>query len=67
MIDVLLVIHSDRHAETLYVLGDCKLRHGGIVAVIDAAKGAGVCKSGHRDGLEAEVASVAAKWRYSRP
>jgi biopolymer transport protein ExbD len=49
MIDVLLVllvIYSDRHDKTLYVMGDGKLRYGDIVAGIDAAKGAGVAKVG---------------------
>ena len=39
-------IYSDRRDKTLYVMGDGKLRYGDIVAVIDAAKGAGVAKVG---------------------
>jgi biopolymer transport protein ExbD len=42
----LLEIYSDRRDKTLYVMGDGKLRYGDIVAVIDAAKGAGVAKVG---------------------
>ena len=39
-------IYSDRRDKTLYVMGDGRLRYGDIVAVIDAAKGAGVAKVG---------------------
>ena len=39
-------IYSDRRDKTLYVMGDGGLRYGDIVAVIDAAKGAGVAKVG---------------------
>ena len=39
-------IFSGRRDKTLYVMGDGRLRYGDIVAVIDAAKGAGVAKLG---------------------
>ena len=39
-------IYEDRRDKTLYVMGDGRLRYGDIVAVIDAAKGAGVAKVG---------------------
>ena len=39
-------IYRDRHDKTLYVSGASSLRYGDIVAVIDAAKGAGVEKVG---------------------
>ena len=39
-------IFQDRHDKTLYVLGAGTLRYGDIVAVIDAAKGAGVTRVG---------------------
>jgi biopolymer transport protein ExbD len=39
-------IYSDRRDKTLYVMGDARLRYGDIVAVIDAAKGAGVARVG---------------------
>ena len=39
-------IYRDRHDKTLYVSGAGSLRYGDIVAVIDAAKGAGVTRVG---------------------
>jgi biopolymer transport protein ExbD len=39
-------IFQDRHDKTLYVSGAGSLRYGDIVAVIDAAKGAGVTRVG---------------------
>jgi biopolymer transport protein ExbD len=39
-------IYQDRRDKTLYVSGDGSLRYGDIVAVIDAAKGAGVTRMG---------------------
>jgi biopolymer transport protein ExbD len=39
-------IYQDRHDKTLYVSGAGSLRYGDIVAVIDAAKGAGVTRVG---------------------
>lgn len=39
-------IYHDRHDKTLYVSGAGSLRYGDIVAVIDAAKGAGVTRVG---------------------
>ena len=39
-------IFQDRHDKTLYVSGAGALRYGDIVAVIDAARGAGVTRIG---------------------
>ena len=39
-------IYEGRHDKTLYVSGAGSLRYGDIVAVIDAAKGAGVTRVG---------------------
>jgi len=39
-------IYRDRRDKTLYVSGAGSLRYGDIVAVIDAAKGAGVVRVG---------------------
>ena len=39
-------IYQDRYDKTLYVSGAGSLRYGDIVAVIDAAKGAGVTRVG---------------------
>jgi len=39
-------IYRGRYDKTLYVSGDGTLRYGDIVAVIDAAKGAGVTRIG---------------------
>ena len=39
-------VFADRRDKTLYLMGDGVLRYGEVVAVIDAAKGAGVDKVG---------------------
>jgi biopolymer transport protein ExbD len=39
-------IFQDRHDKTLYVSGAAALRYGDVVAVIDAARGAGVTRIG---------------------
>jgi len=39
-------VFADRRDKTLYIMGDGALRYGEVVAVIDAAKGAGVDKVG---------------------
>ena len=39
-------IYAPRHDRTLFLRGDGSLRYGDIVAVIDAAKGAGVSRVG---------------------
>ena len=39
-------IYASRHDRTLFVRGDGALRYGEIVAVIDAARGAGVTRVG---------------------
>ena len=39
-------VFADRRDKTLYIMGDGVLRYGEVVAVIDAAKGAGVEKVG---------------------
>jgi biopolymer transport protein ExbD len=39
-------IYTPRHDRTLFLRGDGSLRYGDIVAVIDAAKGAGVSRVG---------------------
>ena len=42
----LRAVFADRRDKTLYIMGDGVLRYGEVVAVIDAAKGAGVEKVG---------------------
>ncbi len=42
----LRAIFAERRDKTLYIMGDGVLRYGEVVAVIDAAKGAGVDKVG---------------------
>ena len=42
----LRTVFADRRDKTLYIMGDGVLRYGEVVAVIDAAKGAGVDKVG---------------------
>ena len=42
----LRAVFADRRDRTLYIMGDGALRYGEVVAVIDAAKGAGVDKVG---------------------
>jgi len=42
----LRAVFADRRDKTLYIMGDGALRYGEVVAVIDAAKGAGVDKVG---------------------
>jgi len=42
----LRAIFDDRRDKTMFIIGDGSLRYGEIVAVIDAAKGAGVRKVG---------------------
>ncbi len=42
----LRAVFADRRDKTLYLMGDGVLRYGEVVAVIDAAKGAGVDKVG---------------------
>ena len=44
--DRLRTVFADRRDKTLYIMGDGVLRYGEVVAVIDAAKGAGVEKVG---------------------
>ena len=39
-------IYASRHDKTLFVIGDESLRYGEVMAVIDAAKGAGVDRIG---------------------
>ena len=39
-------VYAARHDRTLFLRGDGSLRYGDIVAVIDAAKGAGVSRVG---------------------
>ena len=39
-------IYNGRQEKTLYIAGDARVRYGRIVAVIDAAKGAGVTRVG---------------------
>jgi len=39
-------VFTDRRDKTLYIMGDGVLRYGEVVAVIDAAKGAGVDRVG---------------------
>jgi biopolymer transport protein ExbD len=42
----LRAVFAERRDKTLYIMGDGGLRYGEVVAVIDAAKGAGVDKVG---------------------
>lgn len=44
--DRLRTVFADRRDKTLYIMGDGVLRYGEVVAVIDAAKGAGVDRVG---------------------
>ena len=44
--DRLRKIYEERKDKTMFIRGDCSLRYGDIVEVIDAAKGAGVEKVG---------------------
>ena len=51
-------IYSERRNKTLYIAGDGSLRYGEIVAVIDAAKGAGVDSIGIiTDGMRRQARS----------
>ena len=51
-------IYSERRNKTLYIAGDGSLRYGEIVAVIDAAKGAGVDSVGIiTDGMRRQARS----------
>ena len=51
-------IYSGRRNKTLYIAGDGSLRYGEIVAVIDAAKGAGVDSVGIiTDGMRRQARS----------
>jgi len=53
-------VFSTRRDKTLYVIGDGSLRYGEVMAVIDAAKGAGVDRIGIvTTGMRADVGSNA--------
>ena len=53
-------IYEGRHDKTLYVSGAGNLRYGDIVAVIDAAKGAGVTRVGViTEGMRSQAAGGA--------
>ena len=54
--DMLRKIYEERKDKTMFIAGAGSLRYGEIVAVIDAAKGAGVQKVGIvTDGMRAEA------------
>ena len=60
-------IFEQRKDKTMFIAGAGSLRYGEIVAVIDAAKGAGVEKVGIvTDGMRAEATGQAAPGRTNR-